>query len=157
VISTRSSSHRATVAAARSHEANVNSAFAQNLSFNDRLALVATRVFGSMPTFYLFVVWALLPIVPFLRHAEPIILYVSAGFIQLVALPLISVGQNLLGRHSEARAEADYAVNQKAFADTERLLKQQQEMLAQMKVLDERTLQLVQQIAGGKGQPEKAG
>jgi len=153
----RSSSHRATVAAVKTPDANVNDAFRSHLNFNDRLALLATRAFGSMPTFYLFVVWALLPVIPALRHVEPIILYVSAGFIQLVALPLISVGQNLLGRHSEARAEADYAVNQKSFADTEMLLKQQAQILEQMKVLDERTLQLVQQIAANQAQPQQAG
>ena len=62
-----------------------------------------------------------------------------------------------LGRHSEARAEADYAVNQKSFADTEMLLKQQAQILEQMKVLDERTLQLVQQIAVNQAQPQQAG
>jgi uncharacterized membrane protein len=34
--------------------------------------------------------------------------------IQLFLMPLIMVGQNLQGRHSEARAEADFEVNKKA-------------------------------------------
>jgi len=39
-------------------------------------------------------------------------------------MPLLMVGQNLQGRHSDARAENDYLVNEKSFADTEKILKQ---------------------------------
>ena len=143
--------HRKTVAAAKDQPANVNDVVADHLSFNDKVALVATRVFGSMPTFYVFIVWALLPALPWFRHFEGIILYISAGFVQLVALPLISVGTNLLGRHAEARAEADFAVNQKAFADTEAIL-------ARLKTLDERTLALarviLKNVEGGEAAAE---
>ena len=135
----RQQRHRATVAAANDATVNVNHVVSDHLSANDRIALVATRIFGSMPTFYLFFVWALLPLIPWFHHYQSFILYISAGIIQLVALPLLSVGQNLLGRHSEARAEADFAVNQRSFADTEAIL-------AQLKTLDERTVAMAQMI-----------
>jgi uncharacterized membrane protein len=138
-----------TVAAGGDPNVNVNHVVAEHLSANDRVALFATRIFGSMPTFYLFFVWALLPVIPFFRSHQTFILYISAGIIQLVALPLLSVGQNLLGRHSETRAEADFAVNQKAFADTEAIL-------AQLKTLDERTLALAQVILRNAGAHEAA-
>ena len=48
-------------------------------------------------------------------------------------MPLLMVGQNLQGRHSEARAEADFLVNQKSFADTEAIIKR-------LETLDERIL-----------------
>lgn len=56
-----------------------------------------------------------------------------SNVVQITLMPLIMVGQNLQARHSEARAEADYLVNQKAFTDTEailaRLSAQDQQML----------------------------
>jgi len=39
-------------------------------------------------------------------------------------MPLIMVGQNLQGRHSERRAAADFEVNQKAEAEVEEILQQ---------------------------------
>ena len=37
-----------------------------------------------------------------------------SNVIQILLMPLIMVGQNLQGRHSETRAELDFEVNQKA-------------------------------------------
>lgn len=87
---------------------HANKAHKDSLTFNERIAVRMTRFFGSMSCFYLFVIWALLPFIPFFSKFQVTILYVSAGFIQLVALPLISVGQNLQSRHSEFLAEATY-------------------------------------------------
>jgi uncharacterized membrane protein len=42
--------------------------------------------------------------------------------IQLFLMPLIMVGQNLQGRHAEARAEADFDVNTKAEREIETIL-----------------------------------
>jgi uncharacterized membrane protein len=55
-----------------------------------------------------------------------------SNVIQIMLMPLIMVGQNLQGRHSEARAEADYSVNQRSFADTERILERLQEQDAKL-------------------------
>ena len=58
-----------------------------------------------------------------------------SNVIQISLMPLLMVGQNMQGRHSEARAEADYLVNQKAFADAEAILQR-------IEALDRRLLAL---------------
>ena len=42
--------------------------------------------------------------------------------IQIFLMPLLMIGQNLQGRHSEARAEADFEVNTRSEAETEAIL-----------------------------------
>jgi len=76
-------------------------------SFNEKVAIVATRYFGSMWTFWLFCGWAFLPLIPALSIYKEAILYISSGFIQLSALPLIIVGQEVLCRDSEYRSKRD--------------------------------------------------
>jgi uncharacterized membrane protein len=39
--------------------------------------------------------------------------------IQILLMPLIMIGQNIHGRHAEARAEADFEVNLKAEREAE--------------------------------------
>src|SRR5450756_1747430 len=45
-----------------------------------------------------------------------------SNMIQIFLMPLIMVGQNLQGRHAEARAEADFDVNTKAEREIEAIL-----------------------------------
>ena len=45
-----------------------------------------------------------------------------SNVIQIFLMPLIMVGQNLQGRHAEARAEADFEVNTKAEREIEAIL-----------------------------------
>jgi uncharacterized membrane protein len=66
-----------------------------------------------------------------------IISWIAQTFLQLVLLPMLMVGQNLQGRHSETRAQADYEVNCKAFADAEA-------MLAKLEAIDTRILALAE-------------
>ncbi|OFZ24560.1 MAG: hypothetical protein A3D92_12540 [Bacteroidetes bacterium RIFCSPHIGHO2_02_FULL_44_7] len=42
--------------------------------------------------------------------------------IQLLLMPLLLIGQNLQGKHAEARAEADFEVNTKAGEEIETVL-----------------------------------
>src|SRR5665213_1516373 len=51
-----------------------------------------------------------------------IVQFISSAWLQLVLLPLIMIGQNIQGKHSEARAEADFAVNTKAELEIETIL-----------------------------------
>ena len=71
---------------------------------NERLAVVGTNVFGSMWTFYGFLALALLPLAPPLAVALPIVQYASSAVIQLIALPLLAVGANVIGRRGERAA-----------------------------------------------------
>ena len=75
------------------------------MNFNKRLALWATTVFGSMAAFYVLFIWAILPLIPQFAPYQTQILYVSAGIIQLIALPLLAVGQNVQSEASDKRME----------------------------------------------------
>ena len=70
--------------------------------FNERLALRATLIFGTMWMFYAFFIYGLLPLIPALKPYENAFFYWS-GWVQLWALPLIMVGQIVLGRVAERR------------------------------------------------------
>jgi uncharacterized membrane protein len=58
-------------------------------------------------------------------------------------MPLIMIGQNLQGRHSEARAEADFEVNIKNERETETIL---QHLENQNKLI----LRILEKIEKGK-------
>lgn len=84
-------------------------------NLNEKIAYRATKLFGSMWAFWLFIAWAFLPLIPALSQYKETILYISSGFVQLIALPLIMVGQEILGRSSDKRAEADHQVLNEQF------------------------------------------
>lgn len=95
---------------------------------NERIAMKATKYFGSMWTFWLFCGWAFLPLIPVLSNYKETILYISSGVIQLAALPLIMVGQELLGRGSEERAQQDHIILQEQFEKIQLVLQEIREL-----------------------------
>lgn len=102
----------------------------QNL--NERLAVKATFVFGSMWAFYLFALYGLAPLV--FPSAINTLLYWS-NVVQLVALPLLAVGQGVLGRAGERQArETHDAVmeERQMLLDELALAKEQREQLAEL-------------------------
>jgi hypothetical protein len=82
---------------------------------NEKIAIIFTKCFGNMFTFWAFCGWAFLPLIPVLSNYKETILYISSGFIQLAALPLIMVGQEVLGRDSEKRSLKDHEMIQTQF------------------------------------------
>lgn len=74
---------------------------------NERIAVWFTEKVGSMGTFYLFLIYVLLPMLPMFRSAQDALLY-WMNAIQLITLPLIMVGGNVVGRHTDAKAHTDY-------------------------------------------------
>lgn len=146
MIGSRRKRHRAAIKAA-SAGTPPNQAVMENLSGLDRAAIAVTDKVGTMGFFLVIVTWTVLwigynilatKLTALHRHAfDPFPAFVAyllvSNVIQITLMPLIMVGQNLQARHSEARAEADYMVNQKAFSDTEailaRLSAQDQQML----------------------------
>lgn len=84
---------------------NVNEEHAQSLTWGERIALGATRQFGTLWMTMLFVIYGALGAL-FVQQ-QPTLLYWS-NWVQLWSLPLILVGTNLLGRHAEIRAEVDH-------------------------------------------------
>ena len=112
-----------------------------SLTLIDRVALRITGLVGTMACAGIFAVIALVSLPSALRTGSVIIIvaWVAQTFLQLVLLPLLMVGQNLQGRHAETRAQADYEVNCKAFADAEA-------MLAKLAGLEAQNLALAQRI-----------
>jgi membrane protein implicated in regulation of membrane protease activity len=86
------------------------------------LATKLTMFVGTIWAFYVFVIFGLTPV--FWPSYETQILYWS-NFLQLVFLPIITVGTAILSRDAQARAEQDHETIQQEFA----LLKQAQGML----------------------------
>src|SRR5207248_1766008 len=107
---------------------NAQLVYAENLSPLDRLALAITYRVGSVGFFLLILAWTILwtgynvvaTEVPALhwRAFDPFPAFVAylliSNVVQILLMPLIMVGQNLQGRHSETRAELDFEINQKA-------------------------------------------
>ena len=89
--------------------------------FNNFLAEKSTLVFGTMWTFYIFFFYSLLPLIPFLTQYQNQLFYWS-GWVQLWALPLLMVGQNVLGRNAEQRAQQDHEMIVKEFSEIKELL-----------------------------------
>ncbi len=77
---------------------------------NTVLAVAITRLVGSMWCAYLFALIALISFPAAIRSHDPLVIvsWVAQTFLQLVLLPIIIVGQNVLAAASDARAESDH-------------------------------------------------
>jgi len=89
-----------------------------HVGFNGRIALALTTVVGTMWCAYAFGLLAL-TVVPQAIQGGLLttIQWVSQTFIQLVMLSVIMVGQNILGRASDKRAEMTYKDAEAIFAE----------------------------------------
>ncbi|MGH7777032.1 MAG: DUF1003 domain-containing protein [Candidatus Dormibacterales bacterium] len=120
----------------------------QKMGLNMRIAILVTSAIGTMWAFYLFAIWMggwitwqSTGIGRLIHDPYPFAFLLFLGnIVQLLLMPLIMVGQNVQSAHADARAEADYEVNQKAEAEIEKLLEG-------LRQIDERTLQIVQRLA----------
>jgi hypothetical protein len=116
---------------------------------NTRLAVFLTRHVGTMWAAYSFAVLAIAGLLAILGLFPAIVallvVWVSQTFIQLVMLPILLVGQNVLGKHAELLAEEQFNTTQKSYHDIEQIMlhlsKQDEELLKQTGLL----LHLMQQ------------
>ncbi len=78
--------------------------------FNTYLAVKITKTVGTMWIAYLFVAIALISLPAAVRTGDVIIIvaWIAQTFFQLVLLPIIIVGQNVIQAANDARAEADH-------------------------------------------------
>ena len=81
--------------------------------FNSRLAVLITKSVGTMWAAYLFVLIGLVSLPQAFNafiHGDTVIgvAWLSQSFLQLVLLPIIIVGQNVISASQDARAEADH-------------------------------------------------
>lgn len=110
---------------------NVNKEVRQNLSRMDRFAIFITEKVGTMGFFLLIFIWTVLWLgwnllaPPRLQFDPPmgfvLWLFIS-NLIQILLMPLIMVGQNIQGKHAEARAQSDLEINIKAEREIELVL-----------------------------------
>jgi uncharacterized membrane protein len=110
---------------------NVHKEVRSNLSTMNRIALFITERVGTMGFFLLILGWTVIwlgwnTLLPNAWRFDPAMGFVLYLFlcnvIQILLMPLIMVGQNLQGMHSEARAEHDLEVNVKAEQEIEVIL-----------------------------------
>ncbi len=78
--------------------------------FNAAVAVWITRVVGTMYCAYAFTLVALVALPAAIEQGSPTVLvnWLSSNFLQLVLLPIIIVGQNVISASQDARAEADH-------------------------------------------------
>jgi hypothetical protein len=103
----------------------------EQVGANGRIALLLTTVVGTMWCAYAFAVLALIALPSALGGGLfPLIQWVSQTFIQLVMLSVIMVGQNILSRASDKRADMTYQ-------DAEATLHEAEQIQAHLKAQDE--------------------
>lgn len=110
---------------------NINIEHREKLSRLDKLALFVTKRVGT-PGFFLIIFfwtvfwlgWNILATdaLRFDPYPAFVLWLFISNMIQILLMPMIMVGQNLQGRHAEARAEADFEVNTKAELEIETVL-----------------------------------
>ncbi len=109
--------------------------------FNTWLAVKITRSVGSMWCAYLFAAIALVSLPAAIRSHDSVIIvsWIAQTFFQLVLLPIIIVGQNVLAAASDARAESDHEtiISIHSLTSEVHTIAEQQTQILQL--LDERT------------------
>jgi hypothetical protein len=101
---------------------------------NAAIAVRITKVVGTMYCAYLFTLIALVALPTVIKAGSTTVLinWISANFLQLVLLPIIIVGQNVISAAQDKRAEADH----KTLTALHQMSKQQLEILdGQNKIL----------------------
>lgn len=107
----------------------------------DRLAVVITKRVGSMGFFLVIFTWTVLWLGWNMFAPKPMRFDPYPGFvlwlfisnmIQLFLMPLLLIGQNLLGKGTEERGKRDYSVNLRAEKDIKEMRTQLDAILARL-------------------------
>ncbi len=111
-IQTRATLHVPRLVKSRDSHADVHGTSAIG-QFNSRLAVLITKSVGTMWAAYLFVLIGLVSLPQAWNafiHGDTVtgVAWLSQSFLQLVLLPIIIVGQNVISASQDARAEADH-------------------------------------------------
>ena len=123
---------------------NVNQVHKERLSSLDKFAVWITTNVGTVGFFIIILIWTIVwlswnVMAPQEFQFDPFPAFVLwlfiSNMIQIFLMPLIMIGQNLQGAHSEVRAEADFEVNTKAEREIEAIiihLENQNEVLSEI-------------------------
>jgi ABC-type multidrug transport system fused ATPase/permease subunit len=111
---------------------------------NTKIAILLTNSVGSMWTAYLFVVIAIVGLFAILGVFSPLVAllvaWASQTLIQLVLLPVIMVGQNVLNRKAELQAEEQFNTTMSTYHDIEQIMQhlvaQDTELLRHARMLE---------------------
>ena len=129
---------------------DVNRSHKEKLGLQDRIALAMTGLVGTMYAVYFFsfcfagwMLWqGYFDAQPFDPYPFAFMLFIS-NIVGLLLMPLIMVGQNLQGRHSEIRAEEEFRTTSSSSQDIEQILlhldKQDKQVQKQLDLLLELT------------------
>src|ERR1035441_3699115 len=113
----------------------------ENLTKLEKTAVWITEKVGTMGFFIIIFAWTIIWLTwnmfaPQSLRFDPFPAFVLwlfiSNMVQIFLMPLIMVGQNLQGRHSERRAESDFEVNVRAEKEIEVILmhlEQQNELI----------------------------
>ncbi len=120
------------------HEAEQKAAGA-----NTRIAVGLTKSVGTMWTAYTFMGLAIVGLLAILGLLSPIVallvVWISQTFLQLSLLPIIMVGQNVLGRKAELQADEQFNTTMSSYNDIENIMQhlsaQDEELLRHTRML----------------------
>jgi hypothetical protein len=95
----------------------------EHVGFNGKIALTLTTIVGTMWCAYAFAVLALIALPSAIQQGTVLALvsWLSQTFIQLVMLSVIMVGQNILSRASDKRADMTYQDADATFHESEQI------------------------------------
>jgi ABC-type multidrug transport system fused ATPase/permease subunit len=93
---------------------------------NTRIAVGLTKSVGTMWTAYTFAALAVVGLMAIIGLLSPIVallvVWISQTFLQLTLLPIIMVGQNVLGRKSELQADEQFNTTMTSYNDIEQVM-----------------------------------
>ena len=114
----------------------------EHVGFNGKIALTLTTVVGTMWCAYAFAVLALVALPSALKAGDllSLVQWISQTFIQLVMLSVIMVGQNILSKASDKRAEMTYK-------DADATFHEAGQIQAHLKVQDDALTSLLDKVA----------
>lgn len=121
----------AVVAGHRHQPVNANKTHRDRMSPLDKAGVFITRVVGTMICAIAFAALALVSLPAALGSHSAIIIvaWIAQTFLQLVLLPIIMVGQNIQGKHTETMADVEFQTTQTTYKDLESLILLNQKQL----------------------------
>jgi len=118
--------------------------------FNTRLALVITKIVGSMWCAYAFALFDCISLPSAIRlGTAAIISWIAQTFLQLVLLSIIMVGQNVQAQASDARAE-------QTFKDASAALHEALEIQSHLTAQDDRIEKIIEHLSQLAPSPPEA-
>jgi hypothetical protein len=115
--------------------------------FNAKVGLKITVIVGTMWSAYLFTLLALVSAPSAFKSGDKIIIvaWIAQTFLQLVLLPIIIVGQNVLAAAADARSQATYD-------DASAVLEEAKQIQEHLKAQDEAIQQILAHVGRSSGQ-----